>query len=76
MKPASLPAAEIHSVFRDIGGVGRKKMTQTGWNFDGDIPLAERTVSPSDYGFHNALRISRTNHLLILNISVGMILPR
>lgn len=35
---------------------GRKKMTQTGWNFDGDIPLAERTVSPSDYGFHNALR--------------------
>ena len=29
---------------------------KAGWNFKADIPLSCRTLSPSDFGFHNALR--------------------
>ena len=31
---------------------------KAGWNFNADIPLSKRTLSPSDFGFHNALRRS------------------
>ena len=29
---------------------------KAGWNFYADIPLSKRTLSPSDFGFHNSLR--------------------
>ena len=29
---------------------------KAGWTFNADIPLSCRTLSPADYGFHNALR--------------------
>jgi len=36
----------------------RQKLAETGISFDADIGLQERTLSPSDVGFHNALKNS------------------
>ncbi len=35
---------------------GREQCTQSGISFDREIPLEQKTLSPSDFGFHNALR--------------------
>lgn len=31
------------------------------WNFAEDIPVGQQTLSPSDFGFHNALKVSDGN---------------
>lgn len=36
----------------------REGYRRRGWDFAADIPAALRTLSPSDFGFHNALRRS------------------
>lgn len=35
----------------------RNGYQQAGWNFDSDIVQDQRTLSPSDFGFHNALKV-------------------
>jgi hypothetical protein len=38
--------------------VARGEASACGISFDEDLPRAQRTLSPSDLGFHNAIRES------------------
>ena len=44
------PAAE-----RAVAGA-RRGYSQLGWSFDAPLPRQQQTLSPSDFGFHNAIR--------------------
>lgn len=41
-----------------LAGWARHYCAQNGISFEDEIPLEERSLSPSDFGFHNALRTS------------------
>lgn len=42
--------------FDDLKGWCRSSLNRLGMSFDVELPYVERTLSPSDFGFHNALR--------------------
>ncbi len=46
---------EVDPAFRDIVAWCKEKAQKSDIIFDEDIPFSKRTLSPSDFGFHNAL---------------------
>ena len=46
---------EIDPAFRDVMDWCKGEATKFGIGFDEDIPPEKRTLSPSDFGFHNAI---------------------
>lgn len=46
---------EIDPAFHEIGDWCRERAGSAGILFEEDIPILKRTLSPSDFGFHNAL---------------------
>jgi thiamine kinase-like enzyme len=49
---------EFTPCFREITNWGKSRASLTGMSFDLDLPDEARTLSPSDFGFHNALKCS------------------
>ncbi len=47
---------ELEPFFEQAVGNAIKSLERAGRTLDSVLPLEERTLSPSDYGFHNALR--------------------
>ena len=41
-----------------ISGWVRSRLSEFGLNFEAELDWSERTLSPSDFGFHNALRLN------------------
>ena len=62
--PISAPQAGLHRFLLEslVPGLdrlltwGRARLAEAELSFEADLPRAERTLSPSDFGFHNALR--------------------
>ena len=48
--------ADFDPVFREAEASSRDHQQNRGENFDSALPVELRTLSPSDFGFHNALR--------------------
>lgn len=48
-------STEVDPAFHEIICWCKSKAAQSHFGFDEDIPLSQRTLSPSDFGFHNAL---------------------
>jgi hypothetical protein len=49
-------ANEIWPFFAHVKKWSRARLLELGLELDWELPIAERTLSPSDFGFHNALR--------------------
>ena len=47
---------EFQPHFETEKNIARDGYRHAGWDFDSEIAPAQRTLSPSDFGFHNALR--------------------
>jgi hypothetical protein len=47
---------EIEPFFAHVKEWSRARLLELGLEPDWELPVAERTLSPSDFGFHNALR--------------------
>lgn len=47
---------ELGPFFETLTSWCKKRLTESNLSFDVDIEREERTLSPSDFGFHNALR--------------------
>lgn len=54
-------ANEIEPFFAHVREWSRARLLELGLELDWELPIAERTLSPSDFGFHNALRRSDGN---------------
>lgn len=52
----SFLADDFKPFFSVLKKWSREQCTARGISFDAEIPLEQRTLSPSDFGFHNALR--------------------
>ena len=47
---------EVSSVFGELCKEGKQRLGENGIRHDQELARTERTLSPSDFGFHNALR--------------------
>ena len=47
---------DLSPAFDEIKKWSKSRLNESGISFFSEIPQEERTLSPSDYGFHNALR--------------------
>ncbi|MHC4191837.1 MAG: phosphotransferase [Planctomycetota bacterium] len=54
-------ANEMGPFFAHVKEWSRARLLELGLELDWELPIAERTLSPSDFGFHNALRRSDGN---------------
>ncbi len=47
---------EFDPAFIDVVNWSKNRLVENGLTFEGEISLQEKTLSPSDFGFHNALK--------------------